>query len=317
MSKIEQRIQKYIFGCIAAFAILVFVILLYSAYCSNERKFAIKQLKMEQLMQQESQKRNEIVTHQEFPLPELYDLFDKWDTIMVHKNDLLEEQQKSADQNLTIGLTVIAAICTILPVVLGISQTFNFKIQLDEAKTEMKRQLDEANKKMSDLQNKQIIYNLRSFVNTMSMNIKTLIDLQELEINKNPFLTSKELIKLELDKMVDSSCECQKEYLKIKNELQDIEGETADEIMKSIQHNALEIFLLQNSLLRKYEVFFSGISLIELQSLVNIIYSYSEPLILYPKKYENLEDCFVYALTISKQIQTLFKGQVDHSEITK
>lgn len=124
-------------------------------------------------------------------------------------------------------------------------------------------------------------------------------------------MTSKELIKLELDKMVDGSCECQKEYLKIKNELQNIEGETADEIMKSIQHNALEIFLLQNSLLRKYEVFFSGISLIELQNLVNIIYSYSEPLILYPKKYENLEDCFVYALTISKQIQTLFMGQVE------
>lgn len=71
--------------------------------------------------------------------------------------------------------------------------------------------------------------------------------------------------------MVDGSCECQKEYLKIKNELQDIEGETVDEIMKSIQHNALEIFLLQNSLLRKYEVFFSGISLIELQNLVNIM----------------------------------------------
>lgn len=311
MNKIEQWIQNYTFGSIAAFALLVFFVLGYFAYSSNERKFAIKQLKMEQLMQQESQMRKEIKTHQEFPLPELYDLFDKWDTIMVYKNDLLEEQQKSADQNLTIWLAVIAAICTILPVVLGISQTFNFKMQLDEAKTEMKRQLDEANKNMSDLQNKQIIYNLRSFINTMSMNIKTLIDLQELEINKNPFLTSKELIQLELEKMVDSSCECQKEYLKIKNELQNIERKTADEIMKSIQHNALEIFLLQNSLLRKYEVFFSGISLIELQNLLNIIYSYSEPLILYPKKYENLENCFVYALTISKQIQTLFKGQVE------
>lgn len=316
MNKIELWIQRYTLGCIVAFAFLVFIVLVYFAYSSNERKFAIKQLKIEQLMQQESQMRNEIKTHQEFPLPELYDLFDKWDSIMVHKNDLLEEQQKSADQNLTIWLAVIAAICTILPVVLGISQTFNFKMHLEEAKTEMKQQLDEANKNMSDLQNKQIIYNLRSFVNTMSMNIKTLIDLQELEINKNPFLTCKELIKLELDKMVDGSCKCQKEYLKLKNELQSIEGQTADEIIKSIQHNALEIFLLQNNLLRKYEVFFSGISLIELQNLVNIINKYSEPLVLYPEKAVDIEDCFVYALTISKQIQTLFKGQVEDSEIT-
>lgn len=312
MNKIEQWIQKASFWSVVAAAvtlIIVFALFVFGRF--DSREFTIDRLKLEQELRQESQMRNEIKTHQELPLPELYDLFDKWDTIMVHKNNLLEEQQKSAEQNLAIWLAVIAAICTILPVVLGITQTFNFKIQLDEAKTEMKQQIEEANNKMSNLQNKQIIYNLRSFINTMSMNIKTLIDLQELEINKNPFLTSKELIKLELDKMVDGSCECQKEYLKIKNELQDIEGETVDEITKSIQHNALEIFLLQNSLLRKYEVFFSGISLIKLQNLVNIIYSYSEPLILYPKKYENLEDCFVYALTISKQIQTLFMGQVE------
>lgn len=310
MNKIEQRIQKYSFWSIVAVVLLVAFVLGFLAYNHNERQFSIKQLKMEQMMRQESQLRNEIKTHQEFPLPELYDLFDKWDTIMVHKNDLLEEQQKSAEQNLAIWLAVIAAICTILPVFLGITQTFNFKIQLDEAKTEMKQQVNEANNKMSDLQNKQIIYNLRSFVNTMSMNIKTLIDLQELEINKNPFLTSKELIKLELDKMVYSSCKCQKEYVKIKNELQSIEGSTADEIIKSIQHNALEIFLLQNSLLRKYEVFFSGISLIELQNLVNVIYRYSEPLIFNPEKCENIEECFFLALTISKQIQMLFNRQV-------
>lgn len=113
MNKIEPWIQKASFWSVVAAAvtlIIVFALFVFGRF--DSREFTIDRLKLEQALRQESQMRNEIKTHQELPLPELYDLFDKWDTIMVHKDNLLEEQQKSAEQNLAIWLAVIAAICT-------------------------------------------------------------------------------------------------------------------------------------------------------------------------------------------------------------
>lgn len=84
---------------------------------------------------------------------------------------------------------------------LGISHSLNFKLQLDEAKNEMRLQIDKANEDMKNLQRKQTTSNLQAFVNTMSQNIKSLSDLEELEVNQNPFLTCSKLIKIELEKL--------------------------------------------------------------------------------------------------------------------
>lgn len=85
MNKIEQWIQKASFWSVVAAAvtlIIVFALFVFGRF--DSREFTIDRLKLEQELRQESQMRNEIKTHQELPLPELYDLFDKWDTIMVH-----------------------------------------------------------------------------------------------------------------------------------------------------------------------------------------------------------------------------------------
>ena len=58
-------------------------------------------------------------------------LFLHWDSMIQAEHNNLVQAQKSADQNLSIWLAVIAAICTILPVVLGINQTSSFDAKLD------------------------------------------------------------------------------------------------------------------------------------------------------------------------------------------
>lgn len=58
-------------------------------------------------------------------------LFQHWDSLIQVEHNNLVHAQKSADQNLSIWLAVIAAICTILPVVLGINQTSSFDAKLD------------------------------------------------------------------------------------------------------------------------------------------------------------------------------------------
>lgn len=58
-------------------------------------------------------------------------LFQHWDSLIQAEHNNLVHAQKSADQNLSIWLAVIAAICTILPVVLGINQTSSFDAKLD------------------------------------------------------------------------------------------------------------------------------------------------------------------------------------------
>ena len=65
----------------------------------------------------------------------------------------------------------------------------------------MEKKVLEAEGKMNELQKKQVAYNLQSFVNTLSMNIKILGDWEELEVGQNPFLTSRSLLKAQMSKM--------------------------------------------------------------------------------------------------------------------
>lgn len=228
---------------------------------------------------------------------------------MVKKNDMLEKQQKSADQNLAIWLCVIAAICTILPVVLGISHSLNFKFQLDEAKKEMGNQLEKANEEMKKLQIKQITYNLQAFVNTMSQNIKSLSDLEELEVNQNPFLTCSKLIEIELEKMVENSLVCQQEYSSIEDEIRDKNTEEVQHIRKNIKDNALELLLLQNNLLKKYEVYFNKSSLFELHDLMDEIWYRIEAIVREKDVRKDIGIYLISAHVFSKLIQTLFLKQ--------
>lgn len=185
---------------VVASTLVIGILIVFAVHLHLDKCDVTDKQDMSLLLQQERIQRLGVKKAPTMATTKLDSLFNTWDSIMVKKNDMLEKQQKSADQNLAIWLCVIAAICTILPVVLGISHSLNFKFQLDEAKKEMGNQLEKANEEMKKLQIKQITYNLQAFVNTMSQNIKSLSDLEELEVNQNPFLTCSKLIEIELEK---------------------------------------------------------------------------------------------------------------------
>lgn len=245
---------------------------------------------------------------------ELQNLFEKWNTIIEKKNDLLDKQIKGADQSLAIWIGVIAAICTILPVVLAMNQNKNFDVLIKTAKQEMedkvKRTIDDANKKMEMLEKRQVTYNLQSFANTFAINIKILSDLEELEVNKNPFLTSKELITRELDMMIGNTDKCILEYNKIKEDLEKKNADEKEQILRCVKENAIELMLLQNNLLRRYEAFFSKESLFELHDLIDDIWYRVEAVITGKDQSQDVSKYLSMACVFCQRIQDLFKKQL-------
>lgn len=244
---------------------------------------------------------------------ELQDLFDKWNTIIEKKNDLLDKQIKGADQSLAIWIGVIAAICTILPIVLAMNQNKNFDVLVNTAKQEMedkvKRTISDANKKVEMLEKRQVTYNLQSFANTFAISIKILSDLEELEVNKNPFLTSKELITIELDMMIGNTDKCILEYDKIKEDLEKKNADEKKQILRCVKENAIEL-LLQNNLLRRYEAFFSKESLFELHDLIDDIWFRVEAVITEKDQSQDFSKYLSMAHVFCQRIRDLFKRQL-------
>lgn len=261
------------------------------------------------LNKQEKEIRKTLVSKKKMPSPELNELFAKWDAIIVKNAEVLEHQQISADQNFSIWLTVIAAICTILPVVLGINQSLSFHNQLESAKAEMEKKVLEAERKMNELQKKQVAYNLQSFVNTLSMNIKILGDWEELEVGQNPFLTSRSLLKAQMSKMVEYSSKCNDEYLSIEKQLGGISSKDIEILTNSIKDNALDLLLLLNNLLKKYEVFFDRTNLFELHTIMDEIWYNIDDILDDKNTIKDLKIYIMVAHKYCKQIEELFLKQ--------
>lgn len=294
---------------VVASMLLIGILVVFSFHLHFDKCETVDRQSLTTLLQQEHNQRLGVMNDSAMKNTKLDSLFSTWNSIMVKKNDMLESQQKNADQNLSIWLCVIAAICTILPVVLGISHSLNFKLQLDEAKNEMRLQIDKANEDMKNLQRKQTTSNLQAFVNTMSQNIKSLSDLEELEVNQNPFLTCSKLIKIELEKMVENSLLCQKEYSSIEDEIKNKDTEEVLNIRKNIKDNALELLLLQNNLLKKYEVYFNKSSLFELHDLMDDIWYRIDAIVREKDVRKDIGIYLISAHAFSKHIQTLFSKQ--------
>ena len=281
----------------------------------NMKKSTNEYESIKQLNKQEKALRSSMDSTKNKPYPELNKLFNKWDTIIVKNSEILEHQQISADQNLSIWLAVIAAICTILPVVLGVNQSFSFNNQLEAAKEDIMSIVTEADDKMKKLQKQQVAYKLQSFVNTLSLNIKILSDWEELEVSQNPFLTSKPLLDILLKNIVDYSSKCKEEILPLNekevSELSSLDVVTYNNIIKD---NALNLLLVLNNLLKKYEVFFDKTNLFELHTLMDDIW-YSIEAIIHDKS--NEKDVAIYMMAAHKycvQIRDLFSRQFAKEE---
>ena len=87
---------------------------------------------------------------------QLDSLFNQWDSIFVQHQQSLNKSQEAMNLNLTLWMSVIASICTILPIVLGMNQNNSQKFQLEQfnkdfenekktLQTEIKKTVDEFN----------------------------------------------------------------------------------------------------------------------------------------------------------------------------
>lgn len=116
--------------------------------------------------------------------------------------------------NFTLWMSVIASICTILPIVLGMNQNNSQKFQLEQfnkdfeneketLQTEIEKTVDEFNTNKEKISNEIEQYSSKlchteviSLLNLLSQNLNLLCNLQEIENKENPILTNPGLVKV-------------------------------------------------------------------------------------------------------------------------
>lgn len=79
-------------------------------------------------------------------------LFAQWQTIMKQEQVVQKAESAAAEQNVAIWLAVIAAICTMLPIVIGINQNINFNRELDFVKENYDEKSESLETKISQMQ---------------------------------------------------------------------------------------------------------------------------------------------------------------------
>lgn len=268
-------------------------------------------------------------------------LFQHWDSMIQAEHNNLVQAQKSADQNLSIWLAVIAAICTILPVVLGINQTSSFDAKLDIYKQyvdgKVKEFKDQLNKEIKGSKNdiasaKQEFYNhmaetmgkfdkevknmqsdmteyhkemsnirLMSFLNIFCQNIRMLRDLQDLEIRENTHLTCPELVRNSIHSIAQNAKECKDRF--------DQEKETwKDEDTIIIFRAQLSSLCSIRDLAYEYENLFTGMNLLKLQRLKDVLsfYLQEKAKVMPEAKLEDAEDAMIKIIESSSSLKSLF-----------
>lgn len=205
-------------------------------------------------------------------------LFEQWNTILKQEHALFRSEQSLAQQNIAIWLSIIAAICTILPIVIGINQNMSFNSQVNLLSAEFQRKMDEYSKEIriktdrfnneiSEFRKKALEGRFSELVNTFSVNLRILTELEEIEIHQNVLLTCPKLLKGQLDKLEKHSLKFKEDYLKLSSEFgNDVDTQEKSEkekvspdiqiIESQLRENLVDVYILMNNLLKKYETYF-------------------------------------------------------------
>lgn len=198
-------------------------------------------------------------------------LFEQWNTILKQEHALFRSEQSSAQQNIAIWLSIIAAICTILPIVIGINQNMSFNSQVNLLSAEFKRKMDEYSKEIriktdrfnneiSEFRKKALEGRFSELVNTFSVNLRILTELEEIEIHQNVLLTCPKLLKGQLDKLEKHSLKFKEDYLKLSSEFgNDVDTQEKSEkekvspdiqiIESQLRENLVDVYILINTAL--------------------------------------------------------------------
>lgn len=215
-------------------------------------------------------------------------LFAQWQTIMKQEQVVQKAESAAAEQNVAIWLAVIAAICTMLPIVIGINQNINFNRELDFVKddyehkskvieTDLKKsvrkvtfdiqeKIQTTTEQFAELNKTTGMIRLLSIINSLAITVRILSELEDLEIRQSVSLTCPDLLKKQLDKMVGYCEKCNSEY----NQLKDLSF--GDDNLDMISDGGLGVLVMMHNLLKKYEVKFEGVALFKLHDLLDEIW---------------------------------------------
>lgn len=201
-------------------------------------------------------------------------LFEQWDTILKQEHALFRAEQSSAQQNIAIWLSIIAAICTILPIVIGINQNMSFKSQVELLREEfqkavdsyteqLQKEVDTFNQEVCEYKKKVLQSKFSELVNAFSVNLRILAELEEIEIHQNVLLTCPNLLKEQLEKLENRSRKFREDYQDVLNKISSRKknGENQNnslqsdiqEIEEHLKENLVDVYILMNNLLKKYE----------------------------------------------------------------
>lgn len=268
-------------------------------------------------------------------------LFQHWDSLIQVEHNNLVQAQKSADQNLSIWLAVIAAICTILPVVLGINQTSSFDAKLDiykqyvdgkvkefenqldkeikgskndivsakqefnnhiaETKDKLDAEVEKMQSNMAEYHKEMSNIRLMSFLNIFCQNIRMLRDLQDLEIRENTHLTCPELVRNSINSIAQNAKECKDRFEQDKETWKD-----EDTII--IFRAQLSSLCSIRDLAYEYENLFTGMNLLRLQRLKDILSFYlkEKAKLMLEAKLKDVEDAMSRIVESSSSLKSLF-----------
>ncbi len=323
--------KHYGFTCVLM--VVTFVIVIALTGCVASCNMANKQQVDTTLIQHEKAYRDSIRKDsclQKVAADKLDSLCNKWDSIFVFHQQCLNKTQEALNQNLSIWLAVIAAICTILPIVLGMNQYLSQQYRLEEFSKDFegkkKKLLDEIvqknnevkdeitksekgfdntkneiTKQVKEHQSKLCHTEVISLLNMLSQNLNLLCNLQDIENKENPVLTSPELVKCIIASLEANVNRCNSKFLDEKDKL---DASSLLAIQNALMSTACSI----RDMIYLYENVFNGKKLLKILRLRDELSFFILDKISTFKEAsaDDVDDTFKQIIGTTKTLTTLF-----------
>ena len=234
-----------------------------------ENKFQKRQLQLKDSLNQKTDIDSIFSAAYEENKKLINSLFEQWNEKIAQKHNNLVQLGESADKNFAIWLAVIAAICTVLPVVLALNQnqSFNTAIKItdesinkiDDKTKKTDGKIIEQTKAIEQLVNR---IEITALLDIVTQNLNILKNIQELESGRNVHLLPSEEVKFYCSIICESTQKCMNKYSEISKSLND------DEI-KFIFNASLCTLCTIRDVLCHFENVFKGKKLMLLQQVRN------------------------------------------------
>lgn len=281
----------------------------------------------------------------------LDNLFSKWDSILEEDRNELRNTLKTISICLSIWIGIIAAICTILPIVLGINANSNFQKDIDRAKEDMAEKITGLKAKMeTSISEKETTFNnkvaeiekqLQKKVETAETKIQDTAKKQEQKMQELR-ITLDESLKMSKSSQIAQTLSDLSVHMRVISELQEFDSKDKGTLTKpSLLIRALDnlVYELENigskiqpdnkeeqmfvsivlmlcmlkRLLISVESTFKDYNLLSLQKIRSKIDKTITDLMAVPKGTANNKYLISEACKYSTDIQNLFKDYIEEN----